>query len=107
MTGLRYIRHRLLGIMNDQRISLRQQGRRARLIGPRVPNHASGLFERCVGGERVGCLVGGASDQDVNLIRGDGEGGVVPGEGDGVDADLVKGGCGERGGRDHVYTARR
>lgn len=91
-------------IVDNQRIRLRQQRRRARLIGLGVPMHAACTSEAGVVAEGVGRAVGGAGDEDVDVGGGDGEGGVVPAEGYGV-ADFVVGCLGEGGGGEEVDAA--
>ena len=75
--------------MYDECVCLCQQRCSPRLFWSRIPYYRACFFEGCVRREGIGGLVRCAGDQDVDLVWGDGEGGVIPGEGDGVDANFV------------------
>ena len=76
-----------------------------RLIGFRVPHHRPGGIKALIRSQCVGCLIRGAGHQHVNLVGFYFEGGVIPDEADGVNADLVVRAGRLSRGSDHVHPA--
>jgi len=93
MPRTRRIPNLRIRIINNQRIRRREQRhRRVRLVLARVPGDFARLRDAHVVGDGVGCIVHAAGGDDVDSGGRDGEGGVVPGEGD-LFADFVVGCC--------------
>ena len=101
LPGTRDRRDILTRIVNNQCVCLRQQRCRARLIGLCIPLHTASACETGIVAQGIRSTVSRTRDQDIDVRRRDGKGGVVPAEGDCI-PDFVVCRLRERGGCEHI-----